>query len=325
MMRRFVLILLGGAAMAAVAASGAAAKDVVRIVDSQSQVFANYGINQARHEGFYDAENLDASVIVARGGSDAVQAIVTGSQDIVVGPGILSVIAAYAKGAPITIVASAVKGARDVFWYVKADSPIKSFKDLNGKIFSYSSPGSLTHQVAQTIARDLGIQPKFVSTGGTAAVRTQMMSGQVDTAWSAAPASFELIRNGEARIIGTGHDAPSLRPLTTRVVAVNTNWLAKNRDVAVRALRALWKGQASMFASDNAMQTAIQRFADHWKIPIEDAKRIPDFYKLEDLTFFPIGGLDETLRIAQDYGFLKEPMTAEQKKGLVTVVYDPTK
>jgi NitT/TauT family transport system substrate-binding protein len=323
--RRFLLVVVGAAALAALASHGAVAKDAVRIVDSQSQIFANYAIHQARHEGFYDAENLDVSVIVGRGGSDALQAVVTGSQDIVYGPGILSIVGAYAKGAPITIVASAVKGARDVFWYVKSDSPIKSFKDLNGKIFAYSSPGSLTHQVAQTIARDVGIQPKFVSTGSPAAVRTQMMSGQVDTAWSGAPANLELIRTGEARLLGTGNDAPSLRPLTTRVVAVNTNWLAKNRDVAVRTLRALWKSQTSMFANEKALQTAIQRYAEHWKIPAEDAKRIPDFYKLEDLTFLPVGGLDETLRIAQEYGFIKEPMTAEQKKGLVTIIYDPSK
>ena len=86
-------------------------------------------------------------------------------------------------------------------------------------------------------------------------------------------------------------------------------------------MRALWKGQ----------QTAINyrppydRYAEHWKVPAEDARKVPEFYSLDRVRFFPIGGLDETLRLAQEYGFIKEPLTEEQKKALVTVVYDPSK
>jgi ABC-type nitrate/sulfonate/bicarbonate transport system substrate-binding protein len=173
--------------------------------------------------------------------------------------------------------------------------------------------------LAQTISRELGIKPKLISTGNLAATRTQLMSGQTDTAWSAFPSNLELVRTGEIRIIGTGNDAVSMRELTTRVTVANTAWLAKNRDVAVRAMRALWKGQQKAMSDAGAYD----RFAAHWKVPVEDARKVPEFYRLDRVKFFPIGGLDETLRLAQEYGFIKEPLSDEQRKGLVTVVYDP--
>ena len=111
--------------------------------------------------------------------------------------------------------------------------------------------------LTNTIVKELGIKPKLVATGAMSASRTQVMSGQTDTAWSGFPSNLGIIRSGEARIIGTGDDAQSLRGITIRVTAANTNWLAKNRDVATRFLRALWKGQQYNFSGPAAFHTAI--------------------------------------------------------------------
>ena len=48
-----------------------------------------------------------------------------------------------------------------------------------------------------------------------------------------------------------------------------------------------------------------------------------DFYTLEHVRFAPVLKLDESLALAQEYGFIKEPLTAEQRKGLITPIYDP--
>lgn len=319
-MKAFHRVLVAGLASAAIAGS-AAAKDKVRLVDSQAMVFDTFSLYQAQAEGYYDAENLEASIIVGRGGADSLQAAVTGSQDIVWSVGILSVIGAYAKGAPITVIANCKRGSSEIMWYVPKDSPIKSFKDLEGKEFVYSAPGSVTHLIAQAAASELGIKPKFVAVGAAAASRTQVMSGQVQTGWTVFPANVDLFRKGEARQIGSGDDATALRGASIRVVVANTDWLAKNRDVAVRAMRAIWKGQQYNFSGDKA----IERFADHWKIELADAMLAKDFFKAEEHTFAPIGKLDGLLDLALQNGFIKEPLTAEQKKGLVTIIYDPSK
>jgi NitT/TauT family transport system substrate-binding protein len=295
------------------------AKDPVRVVDSQAQIYVDLCLYIAEQEGYYAAENVEPTILLGRGGSDSLQIVLTGNADIIYGPGILSIIAAYAKGAPIRIIANSAYGARETFWLVRADSPIKSFKDLDGKSFAYSAPGSLSHLLVQTIAKDLGIKPKFVATGNLSSTRTQMMSGQVDTAWAGFPAGLSQVRSGEARIIGTGHDALSLRTTSTRAVAANTNWLAKNRDVAARTMRAIWKGQVFAMTDPRAPR----RFAEKWQLDPEDTKRAMEFNRLDDLSFQPIGNLDLILALAKEYDFIKEPLTAEQKKNLIDIVYDP--
>jgi len=133
---------------------------------------------------------------------------------------------------------------------------------------SYSAPGSFTHLFVQTISKELNIKPKLVQTGTMASARTMMMSGQTDTAWSGYPTNVDLIRSGEARIIGSGDDAERMRGLSPRGISANSEWLGKHRDIAVRLMRAMWKGQLYNFSGEKALR----RYADHWKLDFEDVK-----------------------------------------------------
>ena len=317
-MKRFALSAI---IVALALTSGALAKDKVRLIDSQASVFDQFAIYQAQAEGYFDAENLDVSIIVGRGGSAALQILTTGNAEMLMAPGIFSVIAAYAKGAPVTIVGSGEYGVNGLYWYVKADSPIKSLKDMDGKILVIASPGSLSDLAAHGVSKALNIRPKMVSVGSFAASRTQVMSGQTDTGFSAVPANYDLVRTGQARVIGTGADAPMLRNMTTRAVVANSEWLPKNRDAAARMMRALWKGQQYNFSGEKALA----RYAEHWKIDLEDAKKVYDVLTLDDFKFAPIKGLDDMLQFALDYGFINQPLTAEQKKGLVAIAYEPSR
>lgn len=300
----------------------AVAKDMVRVVDSQPLVFDAFAIYLAKEEGYFDAENLDISIIAGRGGTDSLQAVITGNQDVIYSTGILGVISSAAKGAPVKIIGSGDRGANDVFWFVRADSPIKSFKDLDGgHEFTYSTPGSVSHLVVQTIAKELGIKPKFVSTGSSAATRTAAMSGQTETAWAVFPASMDIVRKGEARIIGTGKASSVLNATTTRVSAANSDWLAKHRDVAIRYMRALYRGQQHLFTQPDG----IPRYAAHWNLELEDAKSAYDYFSLEITRFSPIGNLDGLLQMAQEYGFLKEPVTAAEARNMIDIVYETPK
>ena len=51
----------------------------------------------------------------------------------------------------------------------------------------------------------------------------------------------------------------------------------------------------------------------------------PQFVKFEDVSFAPIGNYDQPLEMAKEYDFIKEPLTAEQKKGLVNLIHHPGK
>ena len=63
--------------------------------------------------------------------------MISGSVDIGIAAGVMGVLSAYSKGAPVRVIGAETTGANDLYWYVKTDSPIKSLKDTDGKILAY--------------------------------------------------------------------------------------------------------------------------------------------------------------------------------------------
>jgi NitT/TauT family transport system substrate-binding protein len=309
--------LAAGLAAAALAASStvALAAEKVRAIDSTKTPFDHFALHQAKEQGFFKQQGLDVSVIFGDGGAATLQALITGNQDVAVGVGVLAVIGAYAKGAPVKIIGNTFKGADNVIWYVPKDSPIKSFKDLDGKQMAFSRPGSTTHLAAQYIIRALGIKPKLVSTGGMSASRTQVMSGQVDTGWTAAPTNLNLIREGKARIIGTGKEAGDLSQMTIRVVAANTEWLAKNRATAKKFIAGLQKGREY-----NYTDAGVAAYAKRWNIEPQDAKRAPEFAPPETTEINEIFGFEKLIKLAYELKYIKEPLSMDKANGMLDLV-----
>jgi len=290
------------------------AQDKVRLVNSTKVVFETEHPYTGLEEGIFKKHNLDVSVIHGSGGAASLQAVITGSQDVVWGNGVLGVLSAYAKGAPVRILGSNIRGVPDLYWYVKPESPIKSFKDLDGgKVMAYSRPGSTTDLAARFIASALKIEPKFVSVGGPSGSRTQLMSGQVETGWSVYPLNKDLLREGKIRIIGTGKEATGLNGITIRVIAANLNWLNKNRDVAKRLMTAFDESLKMTYNSQKRLQT----YAKRWNLNFEDVKSATEDTPLEVATILPVAGLDKINQIALDNKKIRELLTAEQLKELV--------
>ena len=305
---------------ALLAANVAHAADKVRLIISTQGGFELWGPEEALVRGWFKDENLDVSIIYGDGGANTIQAILTGSADIVTGTGSLGVITAFANDGPITIISNARRGVGDIIWYVRPESPIKSVKDLDGKSLAYSRPGSTTHLAAMYIVKEYGLKDvKLVSVGGGAASRTQLMSGQLDTGWAVIPNMLDVVRKGEARIFMTGEEAKGLVDYSIRVNAANSDWLAKNRDVAMRYQRAHWKGVLAMYDGEDAQK----QYAERWGIDMADVRRTPEFSPLKHHTFAPFGNLDGLIKLAIEDKMIKEPLTEAQKKKLIDIVYDP--
>ena len=122
-----------------------------------------------KERGEFEKAGLDVEVTSSRGGSETVQAVVAGGNDIGYSPGISSALAAYVQGAPIKIVSSEFVGQNDSYFYVKADSPIKSIDDLAGKTVAYPRPGGDTESVLLGLKNERNINFKPVATGGLSA------------------------------------------------------------------------------------------------------------------------------------------------------------
>jgi NitT/TauT family transport system substrate-binding protein len=313
-MSKTLKIIVIAAAGVAILSAPSFAADKVRLVNSTKVVFETEHPYTGIEEGIFKKHDLDVSLIHGSGGAASLQAVITGSQDVVWGNGVLGVLSAYAKGAPVRILGNNIRGVPDLYWYVKTDSPIKSFKDLKeGMEFTYSRPGSTTNLAAIFIKDALGLKAKLVSVGGPSGSRTQLMSGQVATGWSVYPLNKNLLREGKIRVIGTGKEAAGLNGVTIRVTVANVNWLNKNRDVAKRLMTAFDESLKMTYSSDKRLRA----YAKRWKLNYEDVKSAPQDTPADVSTLLPVAGLEKINQIALDNKKIKKLLTAAQLKELV--------
>ena len=135
-------------------------------------------------------------ILYTDGGGQTQQAVISGSVDIGIGVGTYGVLGAFSKGAPVRVIGNSMDGAHDLYWYVRADSPIKTMKDAAGKTVAYSTTGSSTALVVQGLERTLGVKLQGTATGSPPATFTQVMSGQIDVGWSSPPFALDAVDGG---------------------------------------------------------------------------------------------------------------------------------
>ena len=310
-------ILLAAALAATAWAATAAAQEKIKVAIGQRQVWDSQVIPLGVEAGIFKKHGLEVDVTWTAGGAETLQAVLTGSVDYALTNGVEGVLAAYAKGAPVRIIGSEMRGAGDIYWYVKADSPIKSLKDADGKTMTFSRPGSSSHLTAQQIADKLGVKPKFVSTGAMPATRTQLVSGQIDIAWAAVPFALDAIKKGEFRIVARGSELAELNGVSIRVNVTTDTFLKERAKAAQGFSRAYAESVEWMYAN---IDKSAAYWADVTKISPEIAKEGIGFYPKERMVPWPISGLDHSIAEAVKSKRLEKPLTPAQVKELVVEV-----
>ena len=164
-------------------------------------------------------------IVYTQGAGETQQAVISGSVDIGIAAGVMGVLSAYSKGAPVRVIGAETTGAGDLYWYVKADSPIKTLKDTDGKTLAYSTNGSSTHGIVTAFMKQYDLKAKPTAMGGPAANLTAVMSGQIDVGWAAPPFGLDQLDKGEIRVIATGNDAAVFKGQTVRLNIANANFL----------------------------------------------------------------------------------------------------
>lgn len=296
------------------AATAAAAQEKISVAIGQRQVWDSQVVPLGIEAGIFTKHGLEVEVTYTAGGAETLQAVITGSVDYALTNGVEGVLAAYAKGAPVRIVSSEMRGAGDLFWYVTANSPIRSLKDASGKTMAFSRPGSSSNLVAQQLAAKMGASPKLVSTGAMPATRTQVMSGQIDIGWAAPPFALDAIKKGELRIVARGGDLTDLNAVSIRVNVTTAKFLAERRKAAEAFARAYKESLDWMYAN---LDTSAAFWAALNKISPEIAKEGIAFYPKERLVPWPVSGLDHSIAAAVTSKRLEKPLTAAQIKELV--------
>src|SRR6516162_751349 len=112
------------------AATAGQAEDALRLTVGQRGLWDTSISEVGQRAGIFKKHGLALEILWTQGSGETQQAVIGGSVDIGTGVGIMGALSAYSKGAPVRVIGAEMTRAGDLFWYVRADSPIKSLADL---------------------------------------------------------------------------------------------------------------------------------------------------------------------------------------------------
>ena len=236
-MRKSSIVALGAFAAMALT-STACAQETLRLAVGQRGLWDTSISDVGQRCGIFRKHGLDLEILYTQGSGETQQAAISGSVDVAVSVGIMGALSAFAKGAPVRIIGAEMTGAGDLFWYVRADSPIRTLHDADGKTIAYSTNGSSTHGVVTAFVKQFVPQAKPTATGGPAATLTQVMSGQVDVGWAAPPFGLDQLDRNEIRQIASGNDT-LFKGQTVRLLVTTAPTLASRKDASSATSRAI--------------------------------------------------------------------------------------
>jgi NitT/TauT family transport system substrate-binding protein len=311
---RSTLVAALAGAIGIVLAHAAGAEDNLRLTVGQRGNWATSVAEIGQRAGIFKRHGLTLELLYTQGSGETQQAVVAESVDIGIAPGTMGVMSAFAKGAPVRIIGAETTGASDIYWYVRADSPIRTIKDFDGKTVAYSTNGSSTHMVVSAFMKQFDLKARAIATGGPVATLTQVMSGQIDVGWAAAPDGLDQLDRGEIRYVANGNDAIIFKNQTVRVNITNARTLATRRDVVERFVKAYRETARWLYADDAALKV----YADWLGITLAKAKRTRDeFYPWQALDPDKIVGLEAIVLDAVSLKYLTTPLTKAQIEDLV--------
>jgi NitT/TauT family transport system substrate-binding protein len=297
-----------------------AAAEMLRLAVSQKGFWDTSIPEFGERKGFFKEEGIELDLLYTNGTAETQQAVLSGSVDVGVAVGLLGLFAAYSKNAPVRVIASEWTGASDFFWYVKADSPVRTIADAAGRTIGFSTIGSSSNLVLLTLLEQASTKARPTATGGTSATMTQVMSGQIDVGWSVAPIGLQDAEQGRIRVIARGADVKGLESQTTRVTITNVRTLETRRDTIERFKRAYAKSLDWAYGDPQA----IAWFAEGLGIPVALAKKaVDEHYPKSAMNIDSVHGLKLSMAQAIELKRLSIPLTSAQLKELFALVQTP--
>ena len=307
-----------GVAVAAIlsVAPGAQAQDRLKLAQGGRGVGEAFVPELGQNAGIFKKHGIELDIFYTQGGGETIQIVISGAAHIGGQIGFLGAIGAFAKGAPIRIIGSNFTGGKQLFWYVRADSPIKSLKDAAGKTVSYSTNGSSTHVSVLALKKFTGVDFVPTQTGSAQASYTQVMSGQVDVGWAGAPFGVDAVEQGKIRVVAKASDDPVLDRQTIRLMIANSNEMAQRPDVFVRFMRAYREALAWVYSTPEGLRA----YALWASLSEATAQRaLAEFLPKEAVDPDRILGVDDVMADAVTFKYIPSPLTKAQLDQLIQI------
>ena len=298
-------------------AAPALAQDQLKVAIGQINTWENQAPTLGQDAGIFKQHNLVLENVGTQGAGETMQPVISGSADLGAGVGVAGALRAFTRGAPVRILLPAFTGTGDLYWYVKADSPLKTIKDATvSNTIAYSTSGSSSNNLVLAFIDELGLKAKPTATGGPPGTLTQVMSGQVDIGWAAPPFGVKEMQEGKIRILIRGNEVPSLRGQTVRTIIVNADSLKTKRDAIMRFVEGYREAVDWMYADPQA----IKMYAAKMKL---DEKLIADsireFHPKEAMQTDAMKDVEGIQRDAVKLKFIDAPLTKEQLAELIQI------
>ncbi len=306
----FAFVVLAGFAPAR-------AEDQLKVAIGQINNWENQAPTLGQDAGIFKRHNLVLENVGTQGAGETLQPVISGSADLGAGVGVAGVMRAFARGAPVRILLPAFTGTGDLFWYVKADSPLKTIKDITANnTIAYSTSGSSSNNLVLAFIDELGVKAKPTATGGPAGTLTQVMSGQIDIGWAAPPFGMKELKEGKIRILIRGSEAPSLRGQTVRTIIVNADALKSKKEAITRFVEGYREAVDWMYSDPKA----IDMYAEKMKLDRDlIASSIKEFHPKEALQTDEMKDMAGIQRDAVKLKFIDAPLTQAQLAELIQI------
>lgn len=245
-------------------------------------------------ENIFKRHGLNVELIYIGGGSVVTNALISRDVQLArLGPN--SVIQASLKGANLKMIANTVN---TLVGSLMAKPAIQSPKDLIGKKIGVTRLSGNTDYALEFVLRKYNLQRNkdvaVLQTGGLPQLLAALVAGSVDAGLLTPPSNLQAIKLGLREVV----DVSSLGiPYPNSVVATNGNYIATNRNLLLRFMRAYSEGIARVSKDRAATMKAFIKYTKEQDPAIlEELYQLYGVKQLEKIPYVRTEAVEEVLR-----------------------------
>jgi len=217
------------------------AADHLRVAKGASQAFSFTILDIGVDAGIFKAHDLDIEASSIDGAARLHQAMVANSIDIALGAGTDLVF--IAKGSPEKGVGVMATTPLNMALTVRADGPVKSVTDLQGRTIGVTTVGSLTDWFARQInyrEKWTGAsEAKIAALGSFDGTSSALIAGNIDALVGGLESGYALEAQNRGKVLFTFGDF--VNPFITHAIYATNTLIAQNPDAIRRFLRAWYE------------------------------------------------------------------------------------
>lgn len=304
-----------------VCASAALAQERIKVaVGGQRGVGETFSPEIGQKAGIFRKHGLELDMFYTDSSGETMQTIISRSAQIGVATGLAGTMGSFSKGAPVRVIGASFTGGSQLYWYVRADSPIRSVRDAEGKTVSYSSTGSSVHAAVLALMKYSGVNMKPTPTGSSPVTFAAVLSGQVDVGWAGAPFGIEAMEKGQIRAVWKANTVPELDQQTIRVMIANAEDLKQKGDIYSRFLAGYEETLTWAYSTPDGLKA----YAEWAGLSEGSAKRaLDEFLPRAALEPRKIIGIEQALDDAVAFKYTASRLSAAQVEELIQIPRAP--